>query len=236
VTVTAASAPTGWTAGRVVAVVLGTVVGLASLGLVTAGGAALVADNAFRDSAGYVTSPDRTVSSVGYAVAMPSVRIDTAPGASMLPRRVVGDVRLLATAGDGRSLFVGIARADAVEQYLGGVARSIPDQGWSQGREVAGQAPSGPPTDLSIWDESVVGTGTQELTWTPRSGDWAVVLMNADGSAGVDAQVSVGAEIPWLGGVGVAVLVTGLVLLALGVTLVATAARGASRHPSGAPR
>jgi hypothetical protein len=133
-------------------------------------------------------------------------------------------------------MFIGIAPADQVDRYLGGVARSVPDQGWSEGREISGTAPSGPPTSLAIWDRSVVGSGTQELTWTPRTGDWAVVLMNADASAGVSAQVSVGAQIPWLGGLGVALLVAGLVLLAAGVTLVATAARGASRHPAGAAR
>jgi hypothetical protein len=56
--------------------------------------------------------------------------------------------------------------------------------------------------------------------------------MNADASADVTAQVSVGAQIPWLGGVGIAVLVTGFVLLVAGVTVVATASRGASRPPA----
>jgi hypothetical protein len=104
--------------------------------------------------------------------------------------------------------------------------------GWTGGREISGVAPTARPTDLPIWVASVVGTGTQELTWTPRSGDWALVLMNADGSADVSAQVSVGAQLPWLGGAGVAVLIAGLIFLAGGVTIVAVATRRASRHPS----
>lgn len=226
----------GWTAGRVVAVVVGALLGIGSLGLLTAGGSALVADHALRDSAGYVTSPERHVSSVGYAVVAPSMRIDTALGASRMPRRMLGDVRLLATAREGQTVFVGITSASDAQRYLGAVARSVPDQGWSDGRELPGLAPTGPPTGLAIWDESVVGSGTQQLSWTPRPGDWTVVLMNGDGSAGVSAEVSVGAQIPWLGGAGVAALGAGLVLLTAGVTLVATAARGASRRPSEPPR
>jgi hypothetical protein len=215
-----------------VALVVGVFLGISSLGLLVAGGSALVADNALRDSAGYVTSPERQVSSVGYAVVAPSLRIDTAPGASMMPRRMLGDVRLLATAREGATIFVGIAPADAVDRYLGAVARSIPDEGWSGGRELSGLAPTGPPANLDIWEASAVGSGTQELTWAPQPGDWTVVLMNADASADVIAQVSVGAQIPWLGGVGIAVLVTGFVLLVAGVTVVATASRGASRPPA----
>jgi hypothetical protein len=228
-------ARTGWTAGRVVGVVVGSVLGLAALGMLTGGTALLVADNALRDNAGFVTSAERHVSSSGYAVTMPSVRIDTAPGASMLPRRLVGDVRLRATAPAGDTLFMGIASASDVQRYLGDVARTIPDAGWSGGREVAGVAPTAPPTQLRIWDASVSGTGTQELTWAPRSGDWAVVLMRADGSADVSAQVSVGAELPWLGTVGVVVLVGGLILLVGGVVLVATSTRRASHRYPGRP-
>ena len=176
------------------------------------------------------------MSSSGYAVAIPSVRIDTGPGAVTLPRRMLGDVRLLATAPDGDSVFVGIAPAGEVNRYLGGVARTVPDAAWNQGRDISGNAPTAPPTDLAIWDASAVGPGTQALTWAPRPGDWAVVLMKPDGSADVSAEVRVGAELPWLGKVGVAVLILGLVLLAVGVSLVAKASSRASRLASGTPR
>ena len=234
-TPTGLQAHTGWTAGRVVSVVVGSILGITSLAVLTAGTGFLVADNAWRDDAGYVTSAERHVTSSGYAVTMPSVRIDTAPGATMLPRRLVGDVRLRVTAAGDDSVFVGIASSSAVARYLGDVARTVPDAGWARGRETSGVAPTAPPTDLTFWDASVVGTGTQDLFWTPRPGDWAVVLMNADGSADVSAQVSVGAQLPWLGTVGVAVLIAGLILLAGGVSLAAMATRRASQHAAFTP-
>ena len=36
------------------------------------------------------------------------------------------------------------------------------------------------------------------MTWKVRDRDWSVVIMNADGSAGVDAGVRAGADVPFL--------------------------------------
>ena len=46
------------------------------------------------------------------------------------------------------------------------------------------------------------GTGTQTLDWDVEDGNWSVVVMNADGSAGVDAGVSAGANLPFLDDLG----------------------------------
>jgi hypothetical protein len=220
----------GWTTGRIVGVVVGSIIGVTSLVMLTGGTALVVMDNAMRDSTGYVTAREQTVSSSGYAVAVTSVVIDTPPGAAALPHRMMGDVRIRVTSPRDTPVFVGVAPSSAVDEYLGGVARTVHESGWADSRDVAGGAPSQPPTELGIWDVSRAGTGTQELSWTARRGDWAFVVMNADGSADVRAQVSVGAELPWLGTVGVSVLVVGLILLAGGVLLIAVSTHRASRH------
>ena len=222
----------GWTTGRIVGVVVGSILGMISLLMLTGGTAFLVMDNAMRDSSGYVTATERSVSSPGYAVAMTSIVIDSAPGAAALPHRMLGDVRIRVTSSGDTPVFVGVAPTSAVNQYLGGVARTVHESGWADSRDIAGRAPAQAPTALGIWDVSRAGTGTQELSWTARSGDWAFVLMNADGSADVRAQVSVGAELPWLETIGVSVLIGGLVLLAGGVLLVAISTHRASNHYS----
>jgi hypothetical protein len=71
-----------------------------------------------------------------------------------------------------------------------------------------------PPTKQPIWDASVHGTGTQTLTWDVRDGDWSVVVMNADGSPGVHADVSAGARIGFLDEAGWVLLGMGGVALA----------------------
>ena len=64
---TAVGAPRGgWTAGRVVSVVVGAILALSSLGLLTAGFAGVVADRTMRDG-GYLMTHVGDVSSRGYA-------------------------------------------------------------------------------------------------------------------------------------------------------------------------
>jgi hypothetical protein len=69
---------------------------------------------------------------------------------------------------------------------------------------------------------SAHGTGSQTLTWKVRSGGWSVVVMNADGSRGVDAGVSVAADVPILVPLGWSLMGGGalLALLAAGLTAV----------------
>ena len=70
------------------------------------------------------------------------------------------------------------------------------------------------PATAGIWTVRAAGTGTQTLLWTVRSGDWVVVIMNPDGSAGLTVRADAGAALPalpWLA----AELLTGSVLLGL---------------------
>ena len=66
------------------------------------------------------------------------------------------------------------------------------------------------------------GTGGQELRWAPAAGDWTLVVMNADGSRPVVADLSFGATAPGLGaawrglfGLGGGALVLGSLIVAL---------------------
>jgi hypothetical protein len=87
-----------------------------------------------------------------------------------------------------------------------------------------------PPTASDIWTATASGSGEQVLQWEPRSGDWSVVLMNADGSRPVSADVTAGAEVPHLGTVALVMVANGVVALALGLALVLGAVRSAGRR------
>jgi hypothetical protein len=78
----------------------------------------------------------------------------------------------------------------------------------------------------------VSGTGPQQLTWTPADGDWTVVVMNADGSAGVSVEASIGATVPALRGLAWGVLIAGVFLTVVGLLVVALAVRRRPVAPS----
>ena len=58
--------------------------------------------------------------------------------------------------------------------------------------------PCAPPTRQTFWTASATGAGQQELTWRVTGGQWAVVIMNADGSAGVDVAATIGVRAGFL--------------------------------------
>ena len=71
------------------------------------------------------------------------------------------------------------------------------------------------PASQDFWAASAQGNETQTLTWDIADGDWSLVVMNADGSAGVDARVSAGAKLPWLTALGWGTLGAGVLGLAI---------------------
>jgi hypothetical protein len=228
----------GWSVGRVVAAVIGALLLLTSTGLLVGGGALAWADTTQRDD-GYVWTPTDDLATDGYALAVEDLTLDTA-GDEWVVDEVLGDARLEVTAADqSDEVFVGVARAADAAGYLDGVAyREIdelgPDGGLDEGRDNSGGAPAGVPGDEDFWVASTEGDGTQTLTWTPSDGDWTVVVMRADGTAGLDVDARAGVTapgLPWLWG---GLLIVGGVFLVLGALLVAVAVRRAQSTPPGA--
>ena len=222
-------APTrpGMSAGRILAVVLGVLVLLLSSVLLIAGGVLLSADLTDRSDDGYLFSPRDSLSGPGYALV--SERIDLSTGADWMPiSAALGTARVEVTGTSGSETFVGIAPLGDAGAYLGGVERTVIDDlglDSSAPRDVPGNAPSGPPTAQDFWTAQVSGPGTQQLSWVPAEGDWMLVVMNADGSAGISVDARIGATVPALDGLGWGLLVAGLVCAAIAVLLLVLAIR-----------
>jgi hypothetical protein len=220
----------GWTVGRVVSLVLGCVVGLASLGMLAGGGALAWVDSSQRDAGGYLSSGSHRFSTTSYALSSKGIDLGTGSG---LVQDLVGTVRIRATATDqAREVFVGIAPQDQAETYLSGVSHEVVSR-WSEGRprysQRAGSAPGTAPPDATLWTAYASGPGTQTITWKPTDGSWVLVLMNPDGSAGVSVDADAGATVPHLGAFAGGLLGAGAVLLLVGVLLVAVPVVKASR-------
>ncbi|GAA1599517.1 MULTISPECIES: DUF4389 domain-containing protein [Kribbella] len=211
-------------AGRIVTLVVGVVVALASLAGLAVGGALAWLDEGRRDSAGFVTSGQVALSSTGYAMTTENFTVNT--GSTGLPRSWFGDVRVRVASTDGTPVFVGLARSADVNRYLAGVGYTTvkaigPDR--TTYADHAGGAPSVLPATLKIWETQASGPGDQTITWPVRNGDWTLVVMAADGSRNVNVRADVGASAPALEWAWIAVLVSAAVTLLLGALLVVLA-------------
>jgi hypothetical protein len=232
---------TGWTAGRVTALVTASLLLLASLGLVVGGVLAAWADDALRDDAGYVMSGSELLTTPTYAVTSEPLEMHLDEAAGFVPDTVIGRARLTATSQDGAELFLGVAPTSDVDQYLSGVANDrVTDLGLgpaAYGRTAYVTTGGGPPTTLpskvDIWRAASTGVGEVTITWPLEEGDWTLVVMNADGARDIAADVSAGATLPMLDLVAPVLLSiggTGLVVAGIALALtIRSAERSASQ-------
>jgi hypothetical protein len=121
-----------------------------------------------------------------------------------------------------KPIFIGIARESDLMEYLEGVGYDK-FEGFSSHpytvhlNQIEGsKLPSNPATQ-TFWIASETGTGTQTLNWDVRTGNYSLILMNADGSAPIDARVSLGVKMPAvLRIIGICLLSGGIIFLILG--------------------
>jgi Domain of unknown function (DUF4389) len=214
-------------AGAVVALVIGVLVLLPGLALAGIGGAGLWL-NAQRDGAGFVTTPQRLITSPTAAITAEDVDLGLDRGtATWATSHRLGTLRVRVTAAGGSPLFVGVAAQSAVNSWLGPVAHDqVTDIGSGHVEYLrgTGSANAGIPSAQTFWSGSSTGSGTVELRWPIQTGQWGLVIMRADGAPGVQARVDVGASIPALTGVAVGFLVAGLIVLCVGIALIALGA------------
>lgn len=216
----------GWTVGRIIVLVCGSILALASLGLLTGSAAALWADLTQRHD-GFLTSTSATYSASGYALASDPV---TVRGWHSWLASFAGQVRIRVTAVDPHQpVFLAVAPAPALRSYLSGVPyTSVNPFGNRSTLSHPGTAIPRPPAAAGIWTVQTAGTGTQALTWTVRGGDWMVVAMNADASTGVNVHADVGAQFPSLSTLALELMVTAFLLGVPAVTFIMVPVRMAA--------
>jgi hypothetical protein len=223
----------GWTAGRVTALVIGGLLVLVSIGLLGAEGTALWADLTQRDAGGYVTTDVHRFSTSGSALVTDPIELSS-PGFGWLYSSVVlGEVRIRVTpVGSNSPVFVGIGPSNDVDRYLAGVNHTLISEFWgNQVQTIEGGAPASAPGTQDFWVASATGPGAQTLTWDPANGSWTVVVMNADGRPGIGVGADLGATYPALLGIAVGLLVAGGIFLVGGAFLIVGAIRRSWARP-----
>ncbi len=224
--------------GKIVLLIFGIIVLLISLVLLLPGGALIWAERTLRDSEGFYTSKTVELDRDSYAIVTEPANIDLGDEWEWLPwvrSWGPGDFLTLKIEGSSsdssKQIFIGVAETSDLEGYLSGVEYDeITD--WEFRRlkpeytNHSGTSEPLAPTSQAFWIASAHGAGTQTLEWVIESGTYSLLLMNGDGSRGLDLEALIGIAVPSvLWGIGVGLLIGGLVVLLLAVVMIYLALR-----------
>jgi hypothetical protein len=217
-------------------VVTGALASLFAVGLLAIGGLAFVGESE-KDSDGYLSTDTHQFEAGTRALATENLDVDLDAGDWVLDTNDLGKVRLQVESRDDKPVFVGIARTNDVENYLQGVSHSTLKDVETSPFEASydnhgGDRRPATPANSQIWVASEQGSGKQTLNWEIEDGDYSVVVMNADGSAGVDADISTGANIPFLDEIAWTAVGSGGFVLLMGIALIVIGTRRPS-NPGG---
>jgi hypothetical protein len=229
---TPTTTPRKHSAGHIVAIVVGCLMLLPGFGILAGGSALAIAQAAATDDDGYFRFTLDRVESDGVAVATTHLWLDDVDDEAgpWIFDWLDLDLRLrVEGAAATDDVFIGIARSADVERYLSTTTYSEVtglDHRTPEYRQVAGLATIGSPLDQDFWTTSTNGTGEQELTWDARGGRWSVVVMNADGSPDVSADIEVGARSGAVTPIAITLIVIGGILSGIAIVLIVIGARG----------
>lgn len=215
------------TAGRILAIVSGVLAALIALGLLAGGGVLLWAYGTKRDDDGFYPTRYERFGSTGYAVRSDDLDLDTDAGWLF---DQLGTIRIRGRSAPSRPLFLGIGREEDVERYLNGVEHEVVtdvdlDPWQVTYRHEPGSRQPRRPGAQTFW----AARGRDVVTWDVEDGQWVAVLMNADASRPVSAEISVAAKSGLVLWSGIIVLVLGVLSAALAVFLLRLGFR--SRRP-----
>ena len=223
-------------AARTTTVVVGALVGLVAFGLLAVGGVLLWADSK-KDEQGYIHTDTQRFATPTAAIATDNLDVDSHGPGWLTSHDRYGHVRLEVSSRNDKPVFVGIARTKDVSTYLRGASHTTVTDFHSDPfravyRAEAGSGRPAAPVSEPIWAASAHGTGMQTVTWDVKHGDWSVVVMNADGSRGVDTGVSAGADFPILSALAWGSIGGGLVLLGAASMLIVVGTTAQRRAPA----
>ena len=210
----------------------GAILALVAAGVMAVAGVTIWTDLDKRDGSGYLSANAHRFSTPARAIATDEVTIGTE-----VPKRLIGNLRVQASS--AKPVFVGIARKARVDAYLAGTSYSTAKDIDVDPFKVTyvthhGSTTPRRPAAQTFWAASAVGSEAANLTWKPKSGSWSIVVMNADASPGVSANVTAGARLAWLLWAGIGIAVVGGLLLAAATLMLVGGLRGSRPAVAGA--
>ena len=216
-------------AGKIILLIFGVIGLLISVSLLLGGAAVLIADNVIKDDDGFYSTKMININKDSHAVVTGPADIDVNVGwnsglfwdpGELVTFRIEGSNQ-----DSSKQIFIGIARESEIDDYLNGVEYDEIRQMHTNRLDIdyrnhSGDTAPEAPTTQSFWEESTYGTGSQILEWELEEGSHTLVIMNSDGSAGIDANMVFGAKIPFLLWAGAGILVAGIIGLSISLSLI----------------
>ena len=221
----------------VLLLVFGALLGL--LGLTLAGAAAAAGWAVVQQrGGGFITAPTHRYAVSSYALTTTDLKVLINDGLPSAARPDAARVMVRATSADpAKPVFVGIGPRADVAAYLSDVAHSeladvtiAPFRAFrATYRAIPGSRAPELPGRQTFWAMSAEGTGTQQAETTLQSGNWVVVVMNADATPQVAADLTAGVRSSLLGPIATGLIAGTIVLLGAGVALLVWGASGLGR-------
>ena len=183
----------------------------------------------------YLFGGDRVLASAPHQVATPTsalvADLGTITNTSGVTVAIASPTLHVTASGSAdRPIFVGVGPAAAVDRYLNGVsADRVNDLELSRfvltTVRQPGSAPAELPAAQDFWVATAQTTAVADLTWEIQDGNYSIVVMNADGSIGVDTEVGAGVGLPGSSAVWELVIVAGAVFVAFGTVVIVVGSR-----------
>ncbi|HEY7196251.1 MAG TPA: hypothetical protein VH306_03615 [Gaiellaceae bacterium] len=217
---------------------MGGIVALLAAGLLAVGGSLLWLSGQ-RDADGYFTTGPHHFSTPTFAISSNELEIVADAPRWLFEQDRLGSIRIR-SAGSAQPIFIGVGPTSSVRKYLADVPHEVATDVGTRPFDVTytqaiGSSPPKIPLDQSFWAASTIIRGTGAVSWDVKPGKWSVVVMNADGSAAVDAKLELGAKVGFLEPAGWGLTGAGALLLVAGLAALAVGLRGRSGHASPPP-
>ena len=231
--ITPYAAPVRDRTGPVLTTIAGGLVAVLALVLVLGGAALFWVSDHEADADGFYTTASHRYASPTRALTTESLDIDADAPDWVFSSNTFGHVRIDPRAADSsKPVFVGVARTRDVDAYLEGVKHDVitdldVDPFTIERSRRAGEGRPAVPAAQTFWAAS--STDGRPLEWKVRSGDWSVVMMNADGSPGVSVDATVGADAPFVRDLAYWLTIPGAGFGLIALILVAVGVRGLTR-------
>lgn len=208
---------------------------ITSFGLIMGGTSIRAIQNLLVDEDGYLISDPAEIDVSGYAIVLENMEFDIDPVAWRWLQNRGGFLTFkIVTESNNptKEVFVGVARKQDVASYLSDMEyQRIMDVNFDEDEFDftlsdsdlvlhPGAAPSAPPLVHSYWVVHGSDTESQEIIWEPQAGNYYVVIMNADGSEGIEADIQIGAKVPFFGSIGNILFTAGIFVGAIGVLMI----------------